>query len=259
MLFISHLLKYKHHKGRIYVVRWYFTHVQKSPLFSGKLPWVPLLLVILCASLPWWIMKTLIKKNKTKHYDIFRFFRMEFHCLGQLLLITENLDWAFSEVLQLTLECIVADGTSLCRIWFSNNLIPWANSYNNPYFVSRIIITFIPLLHFKTRETSDISTEIINLFCVPDTFTNLIEAMGPLPSKNVHSHTHTKRLSGIMEALDWQSPWFFRPSPNYTSGESEIYRGKLIQHHIANCNTDTSSAFPSITSLPHNLASFGFL
>lgn len=133
------------------------------------------------------------------------FFRVEFHCLGQLMLIMRNLGWDFSEVLWLTLECMVDDGTSLCRICFSNNLITWANSYNNPYIVSKTIITFIALLHFKTRETSDISTKIINLYCVPDTFANLIEAREPLPSKNVHSHTHTQRLSGIMEALDWRA------------------------------------------------------
>lgn len=50
-------------------------------------------------------------------------FCVEFHCLEQLMLIMENLDWAFSEVLQLTLEGMVDDGISLYRICFSNNLI----------------------------------------------------------------------------------------------------------------------------------------
>lgn len=76
---------------------------------------------------------------------------MELHCLGQLMLIMENVDWAPSEVLQLTLTCMAGNGsTPLCRICFSSILITCASNYTNSLFLYEIKITFMALLYFKS-------------------------------------------------------------------------------------------------------------
>lgn len=64
------------------------------------------------------------------------------------MLLMENLGWASSVVLQLTLKCMVSDSSiPLCRLCSSKDLITYANNYTNFYFLSEFIM--IALLHFK--------------------------------------------------------------------------------------------------------------
>ena len=63
------------------------------------------------------------------------------------MLLMENLGWASSVVLQLTLKCMVNNSIPLFRLCSSNNLITYADNYTNFYFLSEFII--VALLHFK--------------------------------------------------------------------------------------------------------------
>lgn len=48
------------------------------------------------------------------------------------MLLMENLGWASSVVLQLTLKCMVSDSSiPLCRLCSSKDLITYANNYTN--------------------------------------------------------------------------------------------------------------------------------
>lgn len=64
------------------------------------------------------------------------------------MLRTENLGWASTVALQLTLKCMVNNSSiPLCRLSSSNNFIYYANNCTNLYFLSELMIIALP--HFK--------------------------------------------------------------------------------------------------------------
>lgn len=61
------------------------------------------------------------------------------------MLVMENLSWASSVVLQLTLKCMVNDSIPLCRY----PLITCANNYTNFYFLSDFINYIYSFITFQ--------------------------------------------------------------------------------------------------------------